>query len=143
MTTTRLARRALLQSGAMLAGPLALAGVWPQPVNAASAPGETSGSPLTGTLAGWVMVEPDRGAAVRLVQLDAEARPIRQVAADLTLSAPDASLRQLGQRAHAMALEAVARSWRVPKAECVASHGRIAHAGTGREVGYTLWVDIA
>ena len=136
-------RRTLLQSGAALAGPLAL-GVWPRPSHAAPVAAEAAAPPVSGTLAAWVVVEPDRGATVRLVQLDAASRPARQVAAaDLTLANSGTSLQQVCQRAHAMALEAVARSWGVPTAECIASRGRIAHEGRGQAVGYTLWVDVA
>ncbi len=145
MTFSPLPRRTLLQSGAALAGPLVLGGVWPRSGQAAPpVTAEPAEPPLSGTLAGWVTVEPDSGATVRLMQLDAASRPVRQAAAaELTFADSGASLQQVCRRAHDLALDTVARSWRVPKAECVASRGRIAHAGTGREVGYTLWVDIA
>ena len=143
MTIAPLPRRTLLQSGAALAGPLALAGVWPRPSHAAPVVAEPTESPISGTLAGWVVVEPDRGAKVRLVQLDAASRPVRQVAAaDLTLADSGASLQQVCQRAHAMALETVARSWNVPTSECIAGHGRIVHAARQHSVGYTTWVDV-
>lgn len=140
MTTVPLPRRTLLQSGALLAGPLAVAGFWPRPGYAAPVAAEAAGPPMSGTLVGWVVVEPDRGASIRLVQLDAKARPIRQVAA-ANVSA-GASLDQFGQRAHAMAVEAVARSWGVPAAECVADRGRIVHAGQRREIACALWTDV-
>ena len=144
MTIAPLPRRTLLQSGAALAGPLALAGVWPRSSYAAPAAAEAAEPPVSGTLAGWVVIEPDHGATVRLVQLDAASRPVRQVAAaDLTLANSGTSLQQVCHRAHAMALEAVARSWGVPPAECIAGRGRIVHATRQRSVGYTLWVDIA
>lgn len=142
MTISPLPRRTLLQSGAVLAGPLA-SGIWPQSSHAVPVAAAPAEPPLSGTLAGWVVVEPDRGATVRLVQLDAASRPMRQVAAaDLTLEDAGASLQQVCQRAHDVALEAVARSWGVPMAECVASHGRIVHKERGRTIGYTLWVDV-
>ncbi len=144
MTIAPLNRRMLLQSGAALAGPFALAGVWPRSSHAMPLAAEPTEPPVSGTLAGWVVVEPDHGATVRLVQLDAASRPIRQVAAkDLIVGESGASLQQVCQRAHEMALEAVARSWGVPTAECIAGHGRIAHEGRQRSVGYTIWVDIA
>lgn len=144
MTISPMPRRTLLQTGAVLAGPLAFAGAWPRSSHAAPAAAEAAEPPVSGMLAGWVVVEPDRGATVRLVQLDAASRPVRQVAAaDLTLADAGVSLQQVCQRAHEMAVEAVARSWGVPTAECIASQGRIAHEGRQQAVGYTLWVDIA
>jgi hypothetical protein len=144
MTIAPLPRRTLLQSGAALAGPLALGATWPRSSHAAPVTAEPADAPLSGMLAAWVVVEPDRGATVRLVQLDAASRPVRQVAAaDLTHPASGASLQQVCQRAHAMAMEAVARSWGVPAGECVASRGRIVHEGRQCSVGYTLWVDVA
>jgi hypothetical protein len=133
----------LLQSGAVLAGPIALARIWPRSSHAAPIAAEPI-TPLSGTLAGWVVVEPDRGATARLFQLDAASRPIRQVAAaDLPLAGSGASLQRVCQRAHEIALETVARSWDVPTAECIAGHGRIVHAARQHSVRYILWVDVA
>lgn len=144
MTIAPLPRRTLLQSGAAFAGPLALAGMWPSPSRAAPAVAEAAQVPLSGTLAGWVAVEPDRGPTIRLVQLDAASRPVREVAAaELGSAEAGTSLQAICRRAHAMALETVARSWGVPASECIAGSGRIAHEGRGRAVGYALWVDVA
>ena len=144
MTIAPLPRRLLLQSGAALAGPLALAGIWPQSIRAAPGAAGVEDAPLSGMLAGWLVIEPDHGAAVRLVQLDEASRPVRQIAAaDVALAEVGTPLQQLCQRAHAVALEAVARSWSVPAAECAVSRGRIAHEGRGQAIGYTLWVDVA
>jgi len=144
MTIAPLLRRTLLQSGAALAGPLALARAWPRSSHVAPVAAGPAEQPLSGVLAGWVVVDPDHGATVRLVQLDAASRPVRQVAAaELTLADSGASLHQLGRRAHEIAVEAVARSWGVPAGECVASRGRIMHERRQRVVGYTLWVDVA
>ena len=142
MTISPLPRRTMLQAGAAVAVPL-LAGFWPSPSEAAPGVSESAVPPVSGMLAGWVVVEPDHGAAVRLMQLDAASKPVRQIAgADLSLAETGASLQQVCQRAHEMTLEAVARSWGVPMAECVVSQGRIAHEGRGQSVRYTLWTDV-
>jgi len=99
---------------------------------------------VSGTLAGWVVVEPDHGATVRLVQLDAASRPVRQIAASrLTLAETGASFQQVCQHGHELIVDMVAHSWSVPAAECLVSRGRIAHDGTGHSVGYTFWADVA
>lgn len=140
---TPVLRRTVLQAGAALVAPLALAGIWSQPGRAASTATVVAGPPVSGTLAAWVVVEPDLGAMVRLIQLDAASRPVREVAiVHLTLPETGASLHQVCQRAHEMAMEVVARSWKVSSAECVASPGRIAHKGLAYSVGYTLWADV-
>ena len=144
MTIAPLPRRTPLQSGAALAAPLALAGVWRRSSRAAPVAAEAAELPVSGTLAAWVVVEPDRGATIRLVQLDAASQPVWQVAAaDLTLADPGASLQQVSQRANEMAVKAVAWSWGVPAAECNAGPGRIAHAAGQHLVGYVRWLDLA
>jgi hypothetical protein len=142
-----LPRRVVLQSGAALAVPMALAldGLSPESSQAPSGPaGHSEEQPLSGVLAGWLVVEADHGATVRFVQLDAASRPLRDIAAhDLTLAEMGVSLNQLCRRAHELALDVVARSWGVSASDCSIGPGRIEHAGRGQVVGYTLWVDMA
>ncbi len=141
MTDLSMLRRTVLQSGVALAAPLAFAGLCSRPSHAAPSAIEP---PLSGTLAGWVVVEPDYGATVRLVQLDAASQPVRHIATSrLTLAETGASFQQVCQRAHELAVDMVARSWSVPSADCVVSRSRIAHEETGHSVGYTFWADVA
>ncbi len=144
MTMAQLSRRTILQSGAVLAGPMALAGILPSPLQAASPQAAAEpDTPISGAIAGWAVVKPDQGVQVRVIQLDGLSRPVRQVAAaDLGLAKSGASLQQVCGGAQDFVRRVVARSWGVPAAECVVGSSRIAHEGLGHAVGYTLWVDV-
>ena len=126
-------RRTLLQGSATVAC-LALAGL--PKVSAAAAP-----APLNGALVGWLVFAPDGGGRIRLVELDPDAHPVRQVAEETI--APAASLAGAARQASAAAVRAAATCWAVPAAACTCARGRIEHPLTGRTVAFTIWTDFA
>src|SRR4029079_13909921 len=52
-------------------------------------------------------------------------------------------LREAGAAARAMLIEAAARSWKVPAAECAARDGAVHHGATGRKLDYGNLVSAA
>jgi ABC-type protease/lipase transport system fused ATPase/permease subunit len=137
---TPLNRRAVLQSGALVAGALAIgAGAWDDGARAQSSlvAGETE-TPIAGRLTAWVGIDAERGAWLRLVELAAPG-PRDVLATALAAGSVTSTLTE----ADAMALGAVARSWHVPQAECAIGHGCIVHRSSGRSVPYGVWADFA
>jgi hypothetical protein len=124
----------LLRSGALAAGSLALGGPWVPPA-AAATPAETER--VAGPVLAWLVYDPDRGGAVRLVEF-ADGQAAREFAAgSLPLLTPAAASRH----AQELAVRTVAATWNVSQAACEVRHDSIAHPASGRTVGYRLWVD--
>ncbi len=135
-------RRTVLQSGALAAGAFAFGGaLWSNPATAGPAgPAVAEAAPpITGKLVGWLIIEPEKGASLRLADVN-EAREAREIAS-VTLQA--ASVMAASAEANARAVAAAARSWRVPPADCAIGHGRIVHPASGRSVPYAVWIDFA
>jgi hypothetical protein len=130
-------RRTLLQGSATVAC-LALAGLPGVPAEAAMEPGPT---PLNGALVGWLVLVPDGGGWIRLVELDADANPVRQVAEETI--APTASLAGAARQASEAAVRVAAAYWQVPVDECSGARGRIEHSRTGRTIPFSIWTDFA
>ena len=138
-----LPRRLVLQSGVALASPFALAGLLPRTGHTAPAASEWADGPLSGALLGWVAVDPDRGATIRIIQLSAATRLGASVATRrMTLDPALASLQRICQHAHKAIQETVARSWDVPPGECVIGSGRITHGKRQQAVSYAVWMDV-
>ena len=135
-------RRAVLQSGALAAGSWALGGALradPARASAASGVAETA-PPITGGLVAWLVIDAGRGASLRLAELDATRRPVREIA---TATFPAASVTAACGEANARVIAATARSWQVASSECGIGHGRILHPASGRSVPYAVWIDFA
>lgn len=123
-------RRMLLRFGALATGSLALGGPWVPPAAAATPRG-------AGPVLAWLVYDPDRGGAVRLVEF-ADGQPARELATgSLPLLTPAAASRH----AQEFVVRTVAATWNVPQAACEVRHDCIAHPASGRTVGYRLWVD--
>ena len=131
-------RRTVLQSGAFAAGAFAFGGLWTDSASAAPVVPEAV-SPITGRLVGWLVVDAEREASLRLAELHA-ARPAREIA---SVTLPAASVAALGAEANARAVAAAACSWDVPPADCALGRGCIVHPASGRSVPYAVWVDFA
>ncbi|MBN8929167.1 MAG: hypothetical protein BGO51_08315 [Rhodospirillales bacterium 69-11] len=146
--TAPLARRALLQTGAVTAG-LALTAIRAQPA-AAAAP---SVAPITGAIAGHMRLDPMRGATIRLTELGPDGGPVRTLAfvevplgalyADGVPRAGSAPLRALSRRAGDLAVRVAAASWGVAPDACRLSGRRITHEASGRMLPFGAWVDFA
>ncbi|PPQ33422.1 hypothetical protein [Rhodopila globiformis] len=135
MTPSALHRRTLLRGGATF-GCLAFAGLPAAPGQAA-----TETAPLTGVLAGWLVIQPDGGGRFDLMALDAEQRPARLVASE-TIK-PAASVAAAAREAQMAAVWTVAASWHVAARDCACGWGRIDHLPSGRTIPFTLWTDFA
>ncbi len=98
-------------------------------------PAEAGG--IAGPVLAWLVYDPDRGSTVRLVEL-AEGQPVRELA---TQSFPLLTPAAASRKAQEFAVGTVAATWNVPQAACEVRHDCIAHAASGRTVGYRLWVD--
>jgi hypothetical protein len=147
MTLSPLYRRTLLQGGATI-GCLAIAGLPTTPGLAAPATATTAMAttvtdrvPLAGPLVGWVVIQPDGGGRIDLVELDAESRPARQVATEALM--PATSLAAAARQARVTAIRTVAASWQVPEGDCACEWGRIGHAASGRTIPFAIWTDFA
>jgi len=137
MTSFALSRRTLLQGGATI-GCLAMAGLPATPGLAAPA---TDEAPLAGPLVGWVVIQPDGGGRIDLVELDTESRPTRHVATEALM--PATSLAAAARQARTAVIRTVAASWQVPAEACTCEWGRIGHAASGRTIPFTIWTDFA
>lgn len=135
-------RRTMLQSGALAAGSLALGGAfWTDPARAEAGPGAAeTAEPITGRLVAWLVIDAERGASLRLAELDASRQPLREVA---TANVPASSVTAAWEEANARAVVAMARSWQVAPSECDIGHGQIVHPASGRSVPYAVWTDFA
>jgi hypothetical protein len=135
MSLSPLYRRALLQGGATV-GCLAFVGLPGTSAVAATTPGA---EPLAGALVGWLVIAPDGGGRIRLVEMDADSNPVRQVSEETI--APSAALAGVARQASAAAVRAAAASWQVPEAACTCAQGRIDHRQSGRTIPFTIWTD--
>ncbi len=143
-------RRALLQTGAMAAGTLAMLG-GTVPGTAAQTAGAAPA--MTGSLLAWVIVRPEDGAEIRLVHMDdnggvvGQSAPVNLSASELHAGGERVSawgqMRAACARAQDLAVATAARAWGVPADSCAVLPGRIVHAATGRAVGYKVWVETA
>jgi|tagenome__1003787_1003787.scaffolds.fasta_scaffold20925784_3 hypothetical protein len=144
MSLSALYRRTLLQGGATL-GCLGFAGLPMTPAGAAAEAGtagvaaEPDAVALTGALAGWLVIAPDGSGQIRLVELDPDSNPVRQVAEETI--APATSLAGAARQANAAAVRAAARCWQVPAADCICAWGHIEYPRTGRTIPFTIWTD--
>ncbi len=133
-------RRAVLQSGALAAGALALSGgAWSGSAQAGNVPvaGEAD-RPIAGRLTAWLAIDFDRGARLRLVELETTSHTPREIVA---AQLPAGSVMTAASEANLTALAAVAQSWRVAPADCAIGHGCIVHRPSGRSVPYGVWAD--
>ncbi len=135
MSFPSLDRRTLLRSGATV-GCLAFTGLGTEPASASSPAGA---APLTGALVGWLVVAPDGGGQVNLLQVDAQSHPVRQVAVEAIQSMT--SIAGAARQASAAVLRYVATSWQVSATDCTCGWGRIEHRQSGRSVRFTIWTD--
>ncbi len=132
-------RRTVLQSGAFAAGAFAFGGtIWNSPASAGPVASDLS-PPITGRLVAWLVIDAERGASMRLAELDA-GHASREIAA---VTLPACSVTAAGAEADAQAVLAAAQAWRVPPAECVIGRGRIVHPASKRSVPYAVWIDFA
>jgi hypothetical protein len=132
-----LSRRTVLQSGAFAAGAIAFGGgLWNGSASAGPVAHEAV-PPITGRLVAWLAIEAERGAALRLAEIGASG--VTREIASATL--PASSVTAAGDEANAWAVTEVARSWRVPPAECALGRGCIVHPASGRSVPYAVWID--
>jgi hypothetical protein len=148
--TGPLARRGLLQTGA-LSGGLALVGLWPRAGNAAPL-AAGAGRTGVGTIAAHVRLDLARGGAIRLAELDASSRLVRELGtAELPLgelydggvpAATGDPLARACARAQALGVRAAAREWGVAAVECIADPSGITHPASGRRVPYRAWIDV-
>ena len=136
MTFPLLERRMLLRGGVAVAGGLAFAGLSLDPA-AASLP--AGAAAVKGALVGWLVVAPDGGGQIRLVELDALSRPARYLATETI--APATSLAGASRQAGVAAVRCAAGVWNVPVEECVCGWGRIEHRLSGRSVPFSIWTD--
>jgi hypothetical protein len=133
-------RRTVLRSGTVAAGFLAFGWVASERSNRPESAAGPPAGPITGTLVGWLVLQPDGGGQIDVAELDAASRPIRQRARQVI--APGA-LAQVGRQANQAMLHVVAESWGVSAAQCSCRPGRILHAATGRSVPFAIWTDFA
>ncbi len=142
MLPAQLDRRTLLRSGGMAVGSLALAGGWTLPANATPpTPPLTAGlgTELAGSVVAWVVLDFDRGATLRLMQLDG-GRPGAELAAH---ALPPVAPTTAADAANQLAIATVAQAWQAPPGTCAIEHSRITHPASGRSIGYAIWVDFA
>jgi hypothetical protein len=143
-----LARRSILQSGALAAAALGLGTQWPKAARAAAGgPGTGGLAPVTGMVAAWVSLDLQHGAAIRLAQLAGAGQAPLEIAdgkvALATLSSDAGGILQsVAAAASSLAIATVARSWNVSSAALRLEPGRIVHVETGRSVNYRAWIDI-
>jgi hypothetical protein len=133
MSFPPLSRRTLLRSGTT-AGCLAFTGA-----KLADASPGTAPLPLTGPLAGWLVVTSEGGGQLTLFEIGAQSRPVRQVGVEII--PPLISVAAMARQASAAAVKVVAASWRVPAADCNCRWGRIEHRQSGRSIPFTTWTD--
>jgi hypothetical protein len=142
MPPAPLDRRSLLRTGGMAAGSLALAGGWVLPANATTPiprPSTAINTAPVDSIVAWAVLDFERGATVRLMQLDG-GRPGAELA---TRSLPPISPAALAEVANHLAVATVSGAWLVAPDSCVTQHGRITHPASGRSIGYGVWVDFA
>ncbi len=141
MPQAALPRRGVLLGGAVLALPLSL-GRLLSSSEGAELPVAPADQPVAGHLVGWVTVDTNR-ATLCLVEIVGAASASRRIAAESwTFDPMRASLHSICRQAHDAIIDAAARSWAVPSAECAAACGLISHAGQGRSAPYTVWADL-
>jgi hypothetical protein len=142
MSLSPLYRRTLLQGGATI-GCLAMTGLSTTPGLAAAGTvaTETERAPLVGPLVGWLVIQPDGGGRIDLVELDAESRPARQVASETIM--PATSLAAAARQARLAAIRTVAAFWQVPAGDCTCGWGRIGHTQSNRTIPFSIWTDFA
>jgi hypothetical protein len=157
MTVLSITRREVLAgatacTGAAMTSHWASAGTPPAEATLGPSTAAPSGKIVAGKIVAWVVVTPERGATIRLAYVLSpgeivETAPILLAAEALTGGAPSASAWRQAQvaaeRAQAAALTLIANVWKVSPAECACEVARIAHARSGRSVGYAVWVDVA
>ena len=138
MNPALLERRAVLRGGAMIVGGLAVTGLPSRPAAASS---QVDAPPLTGALAGWLVLRSDGAGHIDLVQLDEQSRPMQKVATETIL--PMTSVAAAARQANAVAMKVVAASWNVSVHECTCVWGRIEHRTSGRSISFNIWTDFA
>lgn len=148
--TNSVARRNLLQSGA-IAGGLAAIGFGSREALAAK-PAPVVSAPLEGMIAAHIRLDCRRGATIRLMQLDNSRRPVRELAqAELSLNqvyGDDPSgltgdpLRRVCLQAEDIARRVAARAWGISTDRCRTGAFSIADPQSGRQIGYRAWVDV-
>lgn len=145
-------RRAVLRTGAVGAGVLALPALFH--ADASACPQITAAPPglTAGILAAWVRVALDRGAEIRLVHLDEAGVPLAEVpelslSRDLLTRGAEGSnwtqLRRACASANVLALATAARSWGAEERECAIELGRITARRLGRAIGYAVWAELS
>jgi hypothetical protein len=137
MSFSPLKRRTLLGSGATVSC-LAFIGLEIEPTSATSPAGS---SPLTGVLVGWLVIAPDGGGQITLLQVDAESRPVRQIAVGAIQ--PTTSIAGAARQASTAVLRFAATSWQVLDTDCNCGWGRIEHRQSGRSIPFAIWTDFA
>ena len=135
MSIPPLDRRTLLRSGATI-GCLAFVG-W-APAGASPPAGRVS---LTDAVVGWLVVSPNGGAQGKFFQVDAQFRPVRQLAVEAIQSMT--SIADAALQASTAVVRIVATSWEVSAADCTCGWGRIEHRQSGRSIRFTIWTDFA
>ena|SRR5579875_2445559 len=143
-------RRALLQTGAVAAGTLAIVGAAvPGAAAVASAPAPS----LSGSLLAWVVLRPEDRAEIRLAHMDPNEQVIGQ-SAPLDLAVSDlyaggervsawGQMRAACARAQDLAVRIAANAWGVAAENCAVEPGRIVHVASGRSVGFRVWAEFA
>jgi hypothetical protein len=137
MSFPSLDRRTLLRSGATAAC-FTFTGLGIVP--AVASPGATL-VPVTGPLAGWLVLASEGGGRLTLMEVDAQSRPARLVAVE-TIPAL-ASIADAARHASAAIVGIVANSWQVSASDCTCRLGRIDHSHSGRSVSLAIWTDFA
>jgi hypothetical protein len=95
---------------------------------------------VTGNLMGWLVINPDGGGQINLIELDARSQPLRLIASETILPT---SLAGAARQATAVALRSAAASWDVSAAYCAYKLGRIEHPASGRSTPFAVWADFA
>jgi hypothetical protein len=144
-----MARRSLLQSGALAAVGLGLGTAWPGQGQARPATEPAAElPPRGGLLVAWVQLDPLRGGTVRLAaRRTPAATPVELAIRDFPLptrgsAASPGLLPEAARQAGDFARQTVARTWRVPGEGCRIEPGRIVCVADGRSVAYRVWVDV-
>lgn len=138
MNLPTLHRRTMVKGGAVFAGALALTGRSAQARAAAEQAGPAG---IDGPLVGWLVISPDGGSRLTLLEVDARPTPVREVAA--VEGGPATSVAGAVREAHIAALKTVASLWDVSATDCALVHGGIRNARTGQVVPFSIWTDFA
>jgi hypothetical protein len=134
MTVFNFDRRMLLQTGAIAAAEMLVSNL----ADGAGIAAAAQKDELPAALLGWLIVDPRVGIRVRLVELNAQAQPIRAIAGP---TIPSYSLSEAARAVTAAAKSHIGARWEISSSDCVCGLGGIEHCASGLSIPFMMWTD--